>query len=94
MTEMKPWLLAVLFVMGGVLLSGAAHAADLTNEDSVAHQVIVVNERGKRVVVIAPRETLIDICYRCDITLKNGETIAVEPTDTITIQDGKLLILM
>jgi hypothetical protein len=91
--KMRSWVIAAPFALAGLLLPPTAHAVNLTNEDSVAYRILVVDQAGKREVLIAPGEMLWDICYRCDITLKDVDTISAEPTDTVSIQNGKLSVL-
>jgi hypothetical protein len=89
---MKSWLLAAFIALAGLVLTGTAHAVNLTNEDSIAYRVLVVDEAGKREIIIMPGETLSDICYRCDITLEDVDTISARPTETVIIENGKLAL--
>ena len=90
---MRSRFLAALPALGGILVPQAAIAVDLVNEDNVAYQVRIVDESGEREVIITPRETLVDICYRCEISIEDVGTISAEPTDTIIIQNGEMSII-
>jgi hypothetical protein len=68
---MRSWIIAALFALAGLLLTRTAYAVHLTNEDSVAYWILILDQAGKREVIIAPGEMLWDICYRCDITLED-----------------------
>ena len=90
---MRSRFLAVLPALGGTLVPQAAIAVDLVNKDNVAYQVRIVDDSGERQVIITPRETLVDICFRGEISIEDVGTISAEPTDTIIIQNGELSII-
>jgi len=74
-----------------VLPIAGARAANLVNQDDEEHEIVVITGEGAEVIVVAPKETIEDVCGACVIEL--GDDNSVEVTlkiKTVNIKEGKL----
>jgi len=74
-------------------VSGQASALSLTNRDASDHTLKITDSAGTSELVVAPEQTLSDLCQSgCQISLGEGEGMDFTGTETVAIQDGKLVI--
>jgi len=69
-----------------------AMAATVVNQDDAEYELVVINGDTEKVVAIAAKSVVNDICESCIIELSEGVAVEVgSDTQTITIQGGKFL---
>ena len=83
------WLMTVLFIISSINL----HAADLVNNDNVSYTIFVDVDDKSSVIMIAPKETISDICKDCYIEIDgNPDGVSIDNEAKIIIKEGKLFI--
>ncbi|WP_321392725.1 hypothetical protein [Emcibacter sp.] len=76
-----------------LLAASPAFAADLKNNDDVAHEIYVESAETEKTVTIEAHATLHDLCHNCYVeVVESGSALSVEEEENLTITDGQLSV--
>lgn len=72
--------------------AGSAVAAEITNNDAAAHTLRITENGERSEVVIDPNQTLVLCVDGCFMTAPNGDLLAVEGDETISLVEGAAVV--
>ncbi|HSM40475.1 MAG TPA: hypothetical protein VK862_06965 [Afifellaceae bacterium] len=86
-----------ILVLAGafVLMAGTVQAASITNRDTTEHYLQISDSEDSEAqeVVISAEESFSDICMKgCMIGVDGDDSIQVDGSDNLVIQDGVLSV--
>lgn len=73
-------------------LVGPAFAAEITNDDATAHMVQITENGERSELVIDPGQTVIACEGGCFMTAPNGDLLAIEGGESITLIEGAAVV--
>lgn len=84
--------LSVLTLSAATFVAANAGATDLLSQDEVSHTVTITTKDGQKVVEIAPKGDLRNLCEGCNIALEDGQSVEAGNGDIVSIVDGRLAV--